>query len=140
MQIKLIWRNHQPSLSHLCIRVIQNRNQPCHRASFSFHAEKVKEALGAMLSGTNYWNKNIYFIKKIRKVKVHLKYVGFSLLWKLVNMATFRPIIFLYEGSRQSTETVKFFLTFFCRRELLESSAVSQAEIRKDLISHFTSI
>ena len=44
---------------------------------------------------------------------------------------------FLYKGSEQSTETGKFFPTFFCRRELLETSVVGQAEIKKDLISHF---
>ena len=43
---------------------------------------------------------------------------------------------FLCEGSEQSTETS--FPTFFCRRELLETPVVGQAEIKKDLISHFT--
>ena len=73
-------------------------------------------------------------------VKIHPQSAGFSQLWKLVNMATFIPIIFVYEDSEQSTETEKFFPTFFCRRELLETSVVSQAEIKKDLISYFTCI
>ena len=73
-------------------------------------------------------------------MRVHVKSAGFNLLWKLVNMATFMPIIFLYEGSEQSTETEKFFPTFSCWRELLETSVVSQAKIRKDLMSHFTRI
>ena len=74
--------------------VIQSGNQPCHRPFSAFHAKKVKEALRAILSGIKLLKKNICFIKKTHLVKTHLKSAGFSLLWKLVNMAIFIPVIF----------------------------------------------
>ena len=120
--------------------VIQSGNQPCHKPFSAFHAKKVKEALRAILSGIKLLKKNICFIKKTHLVKTHLKSAGFSLLWKLVNMAIFISIIFLFEDGEQSTETGKFFPTFFCRKKLLETSVVTEAEIRKDLISNFTCI
>ena len=125
--------NKSPAIGEvMCFRFIQSENQPCPRASFAFE--------GNVEWKWNCLNRNICFIKKIHLVKIHLKSTGFSLLWKLANMATFIPIISLYEDSEQSTKTGKFFPTFFCRRELLETSVVSQTERRKDLTSHFTCI
>ena len=114
----------------MCFRFIQSGNQPCPRASFAFE--------GNVEWKWNCLNRNICYIKKIHLVKIHLKSTGFSLLWKLANMATFIPIISLYEDSEQSTETGKFFPTFFCRRELLETSVVSQTERRKDITFDIT--
>ena len=48
---------------------IQSGNQPHHKASFAFHAKKVKEALRAMLSGIKLLKQKYCFIKKIHMVK-----------------------------------------------------------------------
>ena len=47
-QKKLKNRGHVKILIN---RVIQSGNQPCHWASFAFHAKKVKETMKAMFSG-----------------------------------------------------------------------------------------
>ena len=94
-----------------CFRAIQSENKPCPRSSFAFHAKRVKEALRTMLRGKKITQTKIFALyKKNHLVKIHLKSTGFSLLLKLTNVTTLIPIISLYEGSEQFTQTGKLLM------------------------------
>ena len=93
-------RNSMQQLYVTFCRDIQSGNQPYPSASFAFDAKRVKEALRAIFSGNKItWIKIFILSKKDYQVKIYLKSIDFSLLWKLPDMATFIPIISSYGGS-----------------------------------------
>ena len=106
-----------------------------------FMSKKGKKPWEVSLVETKLLKGKRLLMKKICQVKTHLKPTDFSLLWKLTNLHDYLYSHHVFMQRQWAVYRGRSTLfTIFLHRGNWRTLVVSQTEVRKDLISHFTPI